>query len=445
VNRSVVIGAGIGGLLAARVLADHSDEVCVLERDASPAGQARQGVPQGRHIHALLAAGRDAIERLFPGFARELVALGGLDADISRLRWFDHGGHHARCTGIEALLASRPLLEGHLRARLAALPNVRIRPGCDVTGLQSDGNGRVTGAWLAAERVPADLVVDAGGRGSRAPAWLAALGFPKPPEDVVEIGLGYATRLFRRRGDELGGDIAVIVVPTPPSRRGAVLQAIEDDRYILTLFGLLGDHPPLDADGFRRFAESLPAADMRAFLAQAEPLSEAVPFRFPAGIRRRYEAMDRFPDALLVFGDAICSFNPAYGQGMSAAALQAEALGRVLVAGRERLAARFFAEAARVVDVPWNMSVGGDLAYPEVVGPRTIKGRMIGWYLGHLRRGAQRDPALALAFQRVANLIAPPESVLAGPVLRRVARQYISGWTAISAEKQACSRGRSFS
>jgi 2-polyprenyl-6-methoxyphenol hydroxylase-like FAD-dependent oxidoreductase len=419
-TRAVTIGAGVGGLLAARVLADHFDEVVVLERDALASdGRPRKGVPQGRHIHALLAAGREVIERMFPGFARDLVARGGLVADVSRLRWFDYGGHHARCTGIEAVLASRPAIEEMLRGRLLALPNVRLRDGCDVTGLAA--GDRVSGVRLGEEHLPADLVVDAGGRGSRAPAWLGELGYPPPLADVVEIGLGYATRLFRRR-DELGRDAGVVVVPTPPSRRGAVLEAIEGDRFILTLFGMLGDHPPLDAEGFRQFADSLPAPDIREFLGRAEALTDAVPFRFPAGIRRRYEALPRFPEGFLVFGDAICSFNPVYGQGMSAAALQGDALGRLLAAGGERLAPRFFAEAARIVDAPWAMSVGGDLAYPEVEGRRTVQDRLIGWYLAHLRRGAQRDPALALAFQRVANLIAPPHSLLSWRVARRVWR-----------------------
>ena len=434
-RRALTIGAGLGGLLAARVLADHYDEVWVLERDALPdPGESRKGVPQGRHVHALLAAGRRVIERLFPGLTREVVERGGLEADIARLRWFDFGGYHARCTGIEALLVSRPRLESHVRARLAALPNVRIVERAAVQGLRFEGE-RVTGVRVADEDIPADLVVDAGGRGSQVPGWLDQHGFPRPAEDVVEVGLGYATGLFRR-GGELDGDVGVIVVPTPPSRRGGVLMAIEDGRFILTLFGMLGDHPPLDAEGFRRFADSLPARELGGFLAGAEPLSEPVPFRFPASVRRRSEAIPRFPAGLLVFGDAICSFNPIYGQGMSAAALQAEALGRVLgggpgrvadgpgrvADGLDRLAPRFFAEAARVVDIPWEMCVGGDLEYPEVAGPRTRRGRWIGRYLSSLRRGAQRDPQLALAFQQVANLLEPPPSLLTPRVALRVLR-----------------------
>ena len=220
----------------------------------------------------------------------------------------------------------------------------------------------------------------------------------------------------------MDGDLAVIVVPTPPSRRGGVLCAIEGGRFILTLFGMLGDHPPLDPEGFLRFAESLPAKEIGAFVAGAAPLGDPVPFRFPASVRRRYERLTRFPAGLLVFGDAICGFNPIYGQGMSVAALQAEALGRVLSAGRDRLAPRFFAEAARVVDTPWDMCVGGDLEYREVPGRRTRIGRLLGAYVASLRRGAQRDSRLALAFQRVANLVAPPSSLLGPRVALRVLR-----------------------
>jgi 2-polyprenyl-6-methoxyphenol hydroxylase-like FAD-dependent oxidoreductase len=427
-TRALTLGAGLGGLLAARALADHYDEVWVLERDAfPPAGEARKGVPQGRHVHALLAAGRRAIERLFPGLAQAVVEQGGLEADIERLRWFDHGGYHARCTGIEALLVSRPRLEAHVRERLAALPNVRIRERCEVLALRAEGT-RVTGVRVLAnglrqeEEIRADLVVDAGGRGSHVPAWLERLGFPRPLEDEVQVRLGYSTCLFRRREGDLNGDVGVIVVPTPPSRRGGVLVAIEGGRFILTLFGLLGDHPPIDPEGFRRFAESLPARELGEFIAGAEPLGDPVPFRFPASMRRRYETMTRFPAGLLVFGDAICSFNPIYGQGMSVAALQAEALGCVLAAGPDRLATRFFAEAARIVETPWSMCVGGDLSYPEVPGRRTTIGGLLGAYLSRLRRGAQQDAQLALAFQRVANLIAPPSSLLTPRIALRVLR-----------------------
>jgi 2-polyprenyl-6-methoxyphenol hydroxylase-like FAD-dependent oxidoreductase len=436
-ERALTIGASMGGLLAARVLADHYAQVWLLERDTLPApGENRKGVPQGQHAHALLAAGREALERFFPGLTAEIVRQGGMTTDIARLRWFDHGGYHARCTGIEALLISRPTLESQLRRRLLALPNVRIlerasalslvvrRAGGPVVGVRV---ARQAEALTAEETVEADLVVDSSGRGSKASAWLAALGFTPPPEDVVQVALGYSTRLYRRRPDQLSGDAAAVIVPTPPHRRGAVLLPIEGERWMVTLIGLLGDHPPIDEHGFLDFSGSLAAPDIYDVLRNAEPLTVPVAFRFPASARRCYERMKRFPQGYLVFGDAICSFNPVYGQGISVAALQAIELGKALAQGGDGLAGRFFQNAARVVDTPWMIAVGGDLSYPDVDGVRTTMTRFINWYLGKLHVAARRDPHLTLAFQKVANLLAPPPSLLRPDVALRVLRGHLGG------------------
>ena len=429
-KRAVVIGGSVGGLLAARVLADHFEEVALFDRDRFPAGVSdRKGVPQGRHAHALLCAGRRALEALFPGFADELAAQGALQVDIDRLRWFDNGGYHARCSGIEALLASRALLETHVRQRVAALPNVRIADGCDVDSLlMSSDRRRVAGARTKAmagghgNDVEAQLVVDASGRGSQTPAWLESAGFEKPVEETIRVALGYSTRLFRRDPRHLDGDIAMVTPSAPPGRRGAAMLAIEGGRWMVTVFGVLGDHPPTDAAGYLEFARSLPAPDIYNVIKDAEPLSDPLPFKYPASSRRRYETLERFPEGYLVFGDAICSFNPIYGQGMSVAALQARALASSLSAGNAGLAKRFFTAAARVVDNPWVMAVGGDLRYPDVEGPRTAMGNFINWYLGKLHIAARNDAKLTLAFHSVANLLADPPTLLKPDIAFRVAR-----------------------
>jgi 2-polyprenyl-6-methoxyphenol hydroxylase-like FAD-dependent oxidoreductase len=349
--------------------------------------------------------------------------------DIKGLRWFDNGGYHARCTGIEALLASRALLETHVRTRVKALRNVRLIDGCDVESLTLAADAsRVTGvrttrvAGGAAEPMSADLVVDASGRGSQTPAWLGAAGFQKPVEEVIRVGLSYSTRIFRRRADHLDGDFAMIIPSAPPGRRGGAMLAMEGDRWMVTLFGMLGDEPPTDANGYADFARSLPAPDIYNVVSSAEPLTDPLPFKYPASCRRRYEDLERFPEGYLVFGDAICSFNPIYGQGMSVAALQARALAASLGAGADGLAKRFFTAAAKVVDNPWLMAVGGDLRYPGVEGPRTAMGNFVNWYLGKLHIAARKDPELTLAFHSVANLLADPASLLKPNIAFRVAR-----------------------
>jgi 2-polyprenyl-6-methoxyphenol hydroxylase-like FAD-dependent oxidoreductase len=420
----------MAGLLAARVLSDHFDEVTVFERDVLPTEVAdRKGVPQGRHAHALLSAGRQALEAMFPGFADECVQHGAIRIDIKRLRWFDNGGYHARCTGIEALMASRAFLETHVRRRVRAISNVRLVDGIDADSLVFSADARrVEGVRVKhmkggrEETVNGQLTVDASGRGSQTPAWLAAAGYPKPIEEVITVGLGYTTRIYRRMPAHLDGDGALIIPSAPPDRRGGAMVSLEGDRWMVTLFGMLGDHPPADHQGFVEFARTLPAPDLYNIIRDGEALTDPLPFKYPASCRRRYEHLERFPDGYLVFGDAICSFNPIYGQGMSVAGLQARALASSLTAGTAGLAQRFFTTAAKFVDNPWLMAVGGDLRYPAVEGPRTAMGNFINWYLGKLHIAARKDPELTLAFHSVANLLADPPTLLKPNIAYRIAR-----------------------
>jgi 2-polyprenyl-6-methoxyphenol hydroxylase-like FAD-dependent oxidoreductase len=434
-DRAVVLGASMAGLLAARVLADAYAQVTVIDRDQLPhTSTNRRGVPHGRHAHALLARGQQALEELFPGLTAELVAHGAAAGDVlANGRWF-LGGHRLRQapTGLVAVCASRPFLEGHVRARLHALPNLTILDRCQVLGLATTADGRrVTGVRAlrradgnagAEEVLGADLVVDATGRGSRTPTWLQALGYARPPTERVRIGLGYATRTYRLPPDALGGDLGMLHGPTPEHPRGGALLLVEGGRWMLTLVGLLGDYPPTDPDGFLAFAGSLQFQDIYEAIRDATPLDDPVAFRFPASVRHRYERLRRFPDGLLVTGDAVCSFNPIYGQGMSVAALEALALRRHLQQGAVPRPRRWFRDLARVVDVPWEIAVGGDLVFPGVQGRRTLKVRLVNAYLARLHAAAAHDTRLASAFMRVAGLVAPPQSLLRPKIALRVLR-----------------------
>jgi 2-polyprenyl-6-methoxyphenol hydroxylase-like FAD-dependent oxidoreductase len=425
----------MAGLLAARALADHFEQVTLLERDAfPPLGDGRRGVPQDRQLHGLMVRGREVVEDLFPGLTGELVALGAPLSDArARGRWFVRGGYHHRQrvgSGQETLMVSRPLLEGMVRARALALPNVRAIERCDALGLAATADGsRVTGvrvlrrqAGSAEEVAPADLVIDASGRGSRAPAWLASLGYAPPAEEQVRVGLAYTSRFYRRAEGDLGGDHFAAVFAEPDARRAGVAIAQEGERWHVTLVGRLGEQPPTDERGFLAFARSLAAPDIYELITDAEPLTDPVPMRFPGSQRRRYERLARFPDGFLVTGDALCSFNPVYAQGMTVAALEALALGECLAAGPDELARRFFRRAGAAVDVAWRVSVGGDLRFPEVEGERTPMLRFINWYLGKLHVAAHADPVVAVAFQKVVNMLAPPPSVLHPRVAWRVLR-----------------------
>ena len=432
-NSAVVLGGSLAGLLAARVLADAYTQVTVIDRDELPeASVHRRGVPQGRHAHGLLARGQQGLEELFPGLTAELVSQGVPCGDMLGSTRLYFSGYRLRQanSGLVALFVSRPFLEGHVRARVRALPNVTFLDRCTIVGLATTHDKRrVAGARVvrqadgsAEEEVSADLVIDATGRGSRTPVWLEALGYAPPEEEQVQIGLGYATGTYRLRRGALGGDLAVLQAATPEHPRTGALQVLEGDRWMLTLGGILGDYPPTNPAGFLDFARSLRFPDIYETVRDAEPLDDPVPFRFPASVRQRYERLRRFPDGFLVMGDAMCSFNPVYGQGMSVAALEALQLRRHLERGIEPQPRRFFRDIARVVDVPWDMAAGGDLVFPGVQGRRTPKVRLLSAYLTRLHAAAVYDASLGSAFIRVAGLVAPPESLLRPDVALRVLR-----------------------
>lgn len=415
-KHAIVIGGSMAGLLATRVLADHYSEVTLLERDVFPAApENRRGVPQGCHTHGLLASGRQILDTLFPGISEALIQAGAVTGDIVRdARWFHEGACLQRVTsGLDGLLMSRPLLESAVRARVRTLPNVRTRENCAVEGLATtEDRHRVTGVRVRDEALSGDLIVDATGRGSQSPAWLESIGHSKPQEERVEIALGYTTRFFRRSPQDLNGDVAVVIPPTPLGKKGGVMLAQEGGRWTVTLIAHFGNYAPADLTGFIDFARGLPASYIYDVIRNAQPLGEPASARFPASVRRRYEVLDRFPDGYLVFGDSISSFNPIYGQGMSAAALQAVELAKTLAEGSGNLSRRFFARAAKVTDIPWSIAVGNDLRMPETTGPRTAPVKLINWYMARLHKAAHRDPVPALAFHRVANLLAPPPSVM---------------------------------
>ena len=432
-DHAVVLGGSVAGLLAARVLAEAYDRVTVVDRDElSPGARPRRGAPQGRHIHGLLARGQQILEQLFPGFTAELAACGAPSGDVLGDARLLFSGHRLARTdaGLVVLSASRPLLEDRLRARVRALPGVRFASPADAVGLRWSRDGRrVTGARLlrradasAEEVIDAGLIVDATGRGSRAPAWLQALGCGRPTVDRVQVDVGYVTRCYRLAPDGLDGDLACLHGPTADRPRGGALARLEGGTWMLTLFGLLGDHPPKDRDGFDAFARSLRFSDLHDAVGAAEPVDDPAAYRFQANVRRRYERMGAFPEGFLVVGDAMCSLNPIYGQGMTVAALQALALRDHLTPGLALRSARVLPALARVTDGPWEMAVGADLAIPGVNGRRTPRRRIAGAYVARLHAAAAHDPAVARAFMRVTGLVDPPEAILRPSTALRVLR-----------------------
>ena len=434
-EHAIVIGASLAGLLAARVLADSYDRVTVLDRDRLPGGvtENRRAVPQGRHAHGLQLGGQLALEELLPGFREETMGEGAPALRAGIEMRFKLAGHDIARTAVGSdpgSVASRPLLEGVVRRRVRAIENVTVREHCGVVELLSS-RGRVTGVRArdrAAGSEPldlrADLVVAASGRGGKVPKWLEAMGYDAPAEERVDVDIMYASRNLRMRPGALGDDKIVLDAAHPGRPRGVAMLADENGTWNVTLYGYGEDHhPPTDPDGFIAFAATVTDPDVAAAIAQAEPVNEIATHGYPASVRRRYDKLRRFPEGLLVTGDALCSFNPIYGQGMTVAALEAVALRDVLRDGDAKLAKRFFKAAHGPVDHAWKLSTGGDLALPEVEQTAALPDRVINRYMERLVATAAHDEVVARTFFEVTGMLKAPTALLTPAIARRVLRR----------------------
>jgi len=437
-DHAVVLGASMGGLLAARVLADFFRTVTVVERDVLPDDPAnRRGVPQGRHAHALLPRGAQILDELFPGFLDELVVDGAPvldDGELSKL-YFTFGGHEMLRSGKAAVdhkamatyVPSRPFLEYHVRRRLQTIGNVTILEGHDVAELTSTADrGRVTGVRVvnrdggAEKELTADLVIDAMGRGAHTPAFLESLGYGRPVEDHIVMHTTYVSQLLRIPNGTLK-EMLVDIGPAPGRPTGMFLTGYENDTWMFTVFGMVGHEPPRDLAGMLSFAQEFGPPHVLAAVRAAEPLGEVARHRMPSSQRRRYDKMRRFPDGLLVFGDAICSFNPIYGQGMTVAALEASALRGCLRHGDRDLSRRFFRAAAKPIAAAWQLAAGGDLALPEVEGPRPLSVRIANAYMDWVLTACESDAVVAGQFIKVNALVDLPSRLLHPVFIYRVA------------------------
>ena len=435
-RRAVVLGASIAGLLTARVLCEHFAEVVLLERDVLPENPApRKGTPHAVHPHGLLARGRQILETLFPGFSDALIAQGAVAGDVAMDVAVDANGRRfARAvSGLMGLAVSRLAIEAELHRRVRMLPAIRMMTGVDVLAPVHDASaGRVTQVRYRSRAdangehtLAAALVVDCTGRGSRSPAWLRDWGYEQVPEERIQIGLCYTSAYFRRDAGVRPPLAAIIGAATPDLPRPYVLVAQEPDqhgaaRWIAGVGGYAGDHVEPTLEAMRRRARAVGVDEIASLAERGEILGPVIRYGFPHSQRRRYERLRRFPRGYLLLGDALASFNPIYGQGMTAAACQAMALGTALAGGDEGLAKRFLRAAAKVIDTPWQLAVGSDLALPNVPGPRPLPVRIVNAYIARLQRAATHDPKVSAAFIRVIHLVAAPSSLFAPRIILRV-------------------------
>jgi 2-polyprenyl-6-methoxyphenol hydroxylase-like FAD-dependent oxidoreductase len=427
-KHAIVIGGSMAGLIAARVLTDAYDTVTVIDRDPLPhTAVTRRGVPQSSQPHVLLEAGRATLEDLFPGYCEDLITAGALITDFtSDLHHYEEGGFLAEGpTRLPVYSASRPLFEQVLRQRVAALNTVQLRPNCQSIKYRTNGTATtVTGAVVrnkssGQEELTADLVVDATGRTSRTPEWLANHGYTPPDVDEVTVDVAYSTTTVKRPSDDRR---VFFAPPDAPSTRGGGAFPMEADRWLVTMQGIHGDDPPTTMDGLREFAASLPIPHLQEILDTYPQTSDNIEqYPFPANVRRYYEDLNRFPDGLVVIGDAIACFNPIYGQGMSVAALQGIQLHHTLAAdGDGTLGLRFFDKAADAIDIAWMMAVGADFAFPQTTGPKPRGVDLFNRYISRLIQEAHTDGVLAGVYGDVIMMKRPPTSLLHPSIMRRV-------------------------
>ena len=435
-RQALILGAGIGGLTAARALADHFERVVVLERDPLPAQpEDRPGVPQGRHVHALLAGGQHSLCELFPGFDKDLVATGavpmraGLDLRAERP---GYDPFPQRDLGFDAYAQSRAQLEWSVRRRVEAHPGIELRHRCRAQELVTRPDGQaVTGARYATpdgpiETIAADLTVDATGRGAPTLDVLKSTGRSQPSETTIGVDVAYSTAVFAIPDDAPRDWKGVFCFPHPPSSRGALLMPMEGNRWIMTLAGRHGDRPPGDIDGLIAYAKTLRTPTTYNAIRQAKPLGDVVRYGFSESGYRHYARLEDFPKGLLPMGDAVCRFNPVYGQGMSVAAQEACALRRFLGArSSERdpldgLAHAFLTEADALIATPWAQAAVPDFIHPDTRGERPANFEETLRFGAALTKLMARDPAIHKLVAEVQNLLKPRSVYFEPEIMQRV-------------------------
>jgi 2-polyprenyl-6-methoxyphenol hydroxylase-like FAD-dependent oxidoreductase len=437
-RHAVVVGGSIGGMLAARVLSEHFDAVTLIERDQLPdESQNRPGVPHARHLHFFFKRGLMVVEELFPGVTADLLAAGSHLLDQGRdFRILYRSGWSPRGElGLEFCTFTRPLLEATIRRHLKTDPKISLFEGFEVAGLVlADDRSRVRGVKLVPRHrdpnvptetltLPAELVVDTSGRGSKAPEWLEAAGCVKPAETVVDAFWGYATRIYEPVTDLQKDWKNLLVMNRPPYQpRAGIIQPIEGDRWLVTIAGVMHDYPPTDEQGFLRFARSLSSPELYRAIEHARPLSRIWGYRRTENRLRHYHEAD-VPQGFAALGDSVCAFNPVYGVGMTLTGLEALELRRALRENGGRLdSRRFQKQVAKLVAGPWALTTGEDLRWPATQGGRiTPKVKLMHWYIEQVIQLIPENQEVFRRFQEVNHMMKSPAALfhpaVLGPVL----------------------------
>jgi 2-polyprenyl-6-methoxyphenol hydroxylase-like FAD-dependent oxidoreductase len=422
-RHAVVLGAGIAGLLTARVLAEHAERVTVVEQDTLPDRPAyRRGTPQAAHLHGLVSRGRQLVEDLLPGFTDGLIEHGApafdFGTDVALRNPFGWGQRMQ--SELYSVSGSRALIEWMIHRLVAARPGITIRQRTRAIGLL--GNATRVDAVLVrdaghrADELPAELVVDATGRGPASRRRLAELGCPPPPQQTIDPRVGYASRVYQiPAGHRASWQACYLQATLPRCPRGAALLPIEGDRWIVTLIGIGPDRPTRHEEDFLPFARSLPSPIVADTLRAAAPLGDIAVSNATSNQRRRLRPWSPQPANLILVGDAACCLNPVYAQGMTAAAMAAVLLDDCLRHGSADIARRYQRRLHAATDGCWTLATTADN------GPHpSPRQRISRSYLDRVLAAGTRDARVQLAFLRVLHLLRGPNSLLAPAIAVRV-------------------------
>jgi len=414
---AVVIGGNMAGCLSAEILSRSFERVTLIEKgDFYDESCDRKSVPQEHHVHLLLLRGKQILEALFPGFIAELEREGAVEADLGHdVKWYQYGRwKHRYKTGVTAHYCSRRLLDNLIRRRIQRNARIHVRSQT-VVGDLLQVNGWICGVHLdvdgKGEALSTDFVIDASGRGSHALQWLQRAGYSHPEaKEQVVTKLGYASRIYRRLPKYVDLWKILLVLPLPPQQRSmGVISLIEGDRWLVTTGGWFGDYPKPDPDQFLAHLAKLPVPDIHRIVSEAEPLSEVFGFGMSGSLRHRFDLFSRWPEGFLVLGDALCSLNPLYSQGMSLCAMEVDCLASNLDSwlaeriGTHHLQCRILS----IVTPAWEMAKQEDLRFPETVGERSSSVRWNHWYGKHVGRLSALHRFTLRTQVEVSNLVAP--------------------------------------
>jgi 2-polyprenyl-6-methoxyphenol hydroxylase-like FAD-dependent oxidoreductase len=434
-RHAIVVGAGIGGLTAAKALSSYFVNVTVLERDALPAAPiVRIGTPQARQIHVLLRGGLDALMEFFPEFESELEREGAVRVRVGSESLLEMPGFDPfpqRDLGFDYLCMTRPLVEFVARRFVEQQKNISLRSRCRATQLvESPDRHAVMGVRYdeangQSSELAADFIVDASSRGALTLELLDRVGLPRPQETQIGIDLRYATAMFEIPSPAPCDWRAVLHRPDAQSGRGGLLVPVENNCWQVNLTGMHGQLVPDSVGEFIDFAKTLRTRTIHEAIKYAVPIGPIYRFGFPGSIRRHFERLDSFPDRLLPLGDAICRFNPAFGQGMSVAAQEVGALKRLIEARApdadplKGLAQSFFMAIQDFLAAPWAMTES-DYIYEKTSGQRPNDfHQRLKFNLG-LQRVAAEDATVHQTMSEVTHLMKRSSALRDPQIVSRV-------------------------